>query len=319
MDRIGVYLELKDGNVKPTNFELLTLVQQAGREVTGIMFGDDPASVLAGVAEYRVNELVHVGGLGGDGYKPEVWAAHLADVIRERGLGDCLATCSAQGRDLFSRVAARLEAALVNDCTSVDLEARTATKPMYGGKVIARIRMTSDCRLYTLRPNSIIPAPAGGGGAPEVIPLKAGTVASGIEIREIVKDIADKIDLTEAKIIISGGRGMGSAESFAVLQKLAESLGAALGASRAAVDAGYATQDMQVGQTGKTVNPVLYIACGISGAVQHFAGMKTSKVIVAVNKDPEAPIFEKADYGIVGDVFEVVPLLTEEFGRALSE
>jgi len=319
MEKTGVYLELKDGNVKPTNFELLTLAQQAGREVTGIMFGDDPAATLAAISEYRVNELVHVGGLGGGGYQPELWAAQLAEVIQQRGLGDCLATCSAQGRDLLSRVAARLEAALVNDCTSVDLDARIADKPMYGGKLVARVRLAGDCRLYTLRPNSIIPAPANGGGSPEVIAVSADAVASGIKIREIVKDISERIELTEAKIIVTGGRGMGSAESFGVLKELAAVLGAALGASRAAVDAGYATQDMQVGQTGKTVNPVLYVACGVSGAIQHFAGMKTSKVIVAVNKDPEAPIFEKADYGIVGDVFEVVPLLTEEFRRALRE
>ena len=204
-------------------------------------------------------------------------------------------------------------------CTDLKIDSGNliATRPIFAGKAFVDVRFETPIQMATARPNSFIPKETGG---------TATVVAKNIEpgelravMKEIVKGKSDKVDLTEAPIIVSGGRAMQTGDNFKILQELADVLGATVGASRAAVDSGYVPHDMQVGQTGKTVNPNLYIACGISGAIQHLAGMRTSKVIVAINKDAEAPIFTKADYGIVGDLFQIIPLLTQEFKRVLAE
>jgi electron transfer flavoprotein alpha subunit len=218
---------------------------------------------------------------------------------------------SAAGRDLFARLAAIRELPLVSDAVGIDFGAQTVRKSHFSGKTFATIKVNTDILLCTLRPNTIeavaaeISAEAGSFEAPEEDP-------GFVEILEVQAGGGGKVDLTEAAVIVTGGRPIGSAENFKLLEACAAPLGAAVGASRAAVDAGFAPHGMQVGQTGKTVSPKLYIACGLSGSVQHFAGMKTSKVIVAINTDKDAPIFEKCDYGIVGDLFEVVPILTEK-------
>lgn len=318
VNSLGVYIELKAGEVKKTNLELLTLAHQAGRAATAIVFADDPGAYAEQLAAYGVGQVIHVSGLNGPCPCPETLAGNLAGIIRDQGIRDFICTHSAQGKDLLPRVAARLEAPLVTDCIGIDFDSGVATKPIYAGKVIAEIKLTGDHRLFTLRPNTITPEPAPESRSPEIKAVPATPETPLAEIKEVVKGVAGQIDLTEAQIIISGGRGMKSKENFKLLEEIAGCLGAAVGASRAAVDAEYASQDMQVGQTGKTVNPVLYIACGISGAIQHFAGMKTSKVIVAVNKDPEAPIFKKADFGIVGDLFDVLPVLAEELRKVIS-
>ncbi len=319
MSSLGVYIELKDGKVKKTALELLTLAHQAGREAVVVLFANDPGACTDDLAVYGAAKIVHVTGLNGQQPSPETLADSLAKVITDERLGDFIAAHSAAGKDLLPRVAARLEAPLASDCTGVDFDTATATRPMYAGKVIAQVKLTGPNRLYTLRPNTITPEPAAQASSPQVQAVAAEVGADLSAVKEVVKGVAGRIDLTEAEIIISGGRGMKSKENFALLEQAADVLGAAVGASRAAVDAEYATQDMQVGQTGKTVNPVLYIACGISGAIQHFAGMKTAKVIVAINKDPEAPIFAKADFGIVGDLFEVLPVLTEELRKVVDK
>lgn len=318
MSSLGIYIELKEGKIKKTNLELLTLARQSGREVQAVIFAQDVGAYLEELKEYRLQRVLQVSGLNGQTYHPETVARGLAEIIQNRGISDFICIHSAQGKDLLPRVAARLEAPLATDCIGINFEDGIATKPMYAGKVIARIRLSGEHRLYTLRPNIVTPEKVPESVAPEIESVSLSPETTLSKVKETVKCVAGRIDLTEAQIIVSGGRGMKSKENFKVLEELASVLGAALGASRAAVDAEYASQDMQVGQTGKTVNPVLYIACGISGAIQHFAGMKTSKVIVAVNKDPEAPIFKKADYGIVGDLFEVVPLLKEELRKVVK-
>jgi electron transfer flavoprotein alpha subunit len=229
------------------------------------------------------------------------------------GYSHVLFPATAAGRNAAPRVAARLDVAQLSDVTKV-LASDTFERPIYAGNAIATVQSTDAVKVITVRSTGFDAAPAtGGSAAVETVAAVADSGKSAFVGRELTK--SDRPELTAAKIIVSGGRALGSAEQFtAVLTPLADKLGAALGASRAAVDAGYAPNDWQVGQTGKIVAPNLYIACGISGAIQHLAGMKDSKVIVAINKDPEAPIFSVADYGLEADVFEAVPQLTAALG-----
>ena len=210
---------------------------------------------------------------------------------------------------------------MASDVTSLEMKADkvAASRPLFAGKVLADVEITGPRPyIYTVRPNALELPSNASAGAGKLTPVKGNTGDIRAAIKEIVASTSSKVDLAEASIIVSGGRAMKSADNFKILEALADVLGATVGASRAAVDSGYAPHSMQVGQTGKTVSPSLYIACGISGSIQHFAGMRTSKVIVAVNTDPDAPIFQKADYGIVGDLFKIVPIMTEEFKKLLS-
>ncbi len=314
MANIGLYIELKDGAFKKSNRELLSLARQGAHHVHAVVFCADIHSYLEDLK--GVQTVIQVSGTN-LAYQPERYARTLATIIEEFKLDAFCGIYSAQGKDLFPRLAATLKAGLVNDCLSVDLGARTAVKPVYSGKLLAEYQVDGERALFTVRPN-VIPITSATGGQPEI---KSAVLDGGepkTRIVEVIKSASQKVDLTEAEIIVSGGRAMKAKENFAILEELAKVLNAGVGASRAAVDAGFAGSDIQVGQTGKVVNPKLYIACGISGAIQHFVGMKTSKVIVAVNKDSEAPIFKKADYGIVGDLFTVVPLLKEEIKKALG-
>jgi electron transfer flavoprotein alpha subunit len=221
---------------------------------------------------------------------------------------------SPKGRDLLARVAAILDAPLVQDCLNIHPADGTVTKSHFSGRTTATLRLKGRPWVCSLRPNSVEPVPA-----PAVATLETfrapSTNSARICVRAVKTGGRGTADLAEANVIITGGRAIGSADNFQMLRECAAELGAAVGASRAAVDAGYAPHSMQVGQTGKTVSPKLYIACGVSGAVQHFAGMKTSKVIVAINSDKDAPIFGKSNYGILGDLFEVVPVLTDVLRR----
>jgi electron transfer flavoprotein alpha subunit len=221
------------------------------------------------------------------------------------------------GRDLAPRVAARLGLGLISDCTGVEVNGEEIVfiRPVYAGKLFQKKKVKEGIIFASIRPNNIVKGEPNAQRTANVIETQVTITDIRTIIKDVVKKTTGKLDLTEAKIIVSGGRGVKSAEGFNQLYELAEVLGAAVGASRAACDAGYCDYAMQVGQTGKVVTPDLYIACGISGAVQHLAGMSNSKIIVAINKDPEAPIFRVADYSIVGDLFEVVPLLIEEFKK----
>jgi electron transfer flavoprotein alpha subunit len=315
MANIGLYIELKKGGFKKANRELLTLAAKSGHKVHAVVFCADPQPYMDELRGVQVVVQVQGADLS---YQPDRYAATLAAVIEEFKLDAFLGAFSAQGKDLFPRLAAKAKAGLISDCLAVDLEKRQAIKPVYSGKLLAEYRVEGQRALFTVRPNVIPVEAVVAGSAPELKSMALDMTEPRTRIVEVIQSASQRVDLTEAEIIVSGGRAMKARENFVILEDLAKVLNAGVGASRAAVDAGFASSDMQVGQTGKVVNPKLYIACGISGAIQHFVGMKTSKVIVAINKDPEAPIFKKADYGIVGDLFTVVPLLKEEIKKAIG-
>jgi electron transfer flavoprotein alpha subunit len=314
MANIGLYIELKEGVFKKSNRELLSLARKSGQSVHAVIFCADLQPYLPELQGIQTVIQVQGPDLA---YQPDRYAQTLADIIAAFKLESFCGIFSAQGKDLFPRLAAKAGASLVNDCLAVDLAARKAVKPVYSGKLLAEYQVNDERALFTIRPNVIAVEGSPAATSPEIKTFALNAAPLKTTIVQLVKSAAKKIDLTEAEAIVSGGRAMKNKENFAVLEDLAACLKAGVGASRAAVDAEYASADMQVGQTGKVVNPKLYIACGISGAIQHFVGMKTSKIIVAINKDPEAPIFKKADYGIVGDLFVVVPLLRDEIKKIL--
>jgi len=309
MSKVGILIETENNTVKETNFGVMTAA--AGSEIFALVFDGDAAAVKDKLAEYGATSIVNITSTGDLASSPDLEAQVLAEVIEHFKLDALLGTASAIGKDLFARVAAIVDEPLISDCVKVDLEEKTAIKPHFSGKTLARLKVNSSLFLCTIRPNSIDAAAAPGAG--EIIEYSAAAADPGlVKIVETKKAGHGKVDLIEAPIIVTGGRAIKSAENFSMLDGCAEKIGAAVGASRGAVDAGYAPHTMQVGQTGKTVSPRLYIACGVSGAIQHLVGMKTSQVIVAINTDKDAPIFSKCDYGIVGDIFEVVPALTSK-------
>jgi electron transfer flavoprotein alpha subunit len=256
-------------------------------------------------------------------YTPEAYTAILADLIKKQEPDIVLLGASAQGKELAAKLAARLETGMAQDCVEFRLEngLLIAKRPLYAGKVYADVVCeTARPQMAAARPNVLAVAEPDPGRQAEIVAVPVELKPDDLRttLVELLPDASGKVDLTEATFIVSGGRGMKTAENFQVLEELAGVIGASVGASRSAVDAGWRSHTDQVGQTGKVVCPNLYIACGISGAIQHLAGMGSSKVIVAINKDPDAPIFQKADYGIVGDLFEIVPVLKEEFKKILS-
>lgn len=319
--KILVFCEQREGKLKPSCIEALSLSYQladeSSVELASIVIGDGITDANQLLGQYGAKKVYQVDHQDLALYNPINYLKAFEDVVKEFNPDTILGIASPMGRDLFPRLAARLDAGLLTDITAINVTENGfvgGTKPMYAGKVLAQVGYTDHCKIKmaTLRPNVFSAQKKD--VATEVINKDfSSPEESKIKTIEITKGKSEKADLTEAVRIISGGRSLGSADNFNILHECAEVLGATVGASRAAVDAGYAMHSMQVGQTGKTVNPSLYIACGISGAIQHMAGMKTSKVIVAVNTDKDAPIFSIADYGIVGDLFEVVPLLTKKF------
>jgi len=309
MARTGILIEIENNVVKETSFGVMTAA--AGQEIYALVLGHDVSAVKNVLAEYGATVIVNITAPGDTSSSPDLQAQILAAAVKEYNLETLLGTASTTGKDLFARMAAILDEPLVSDCVQVNIADKTVKKSHFSGKTFATLKVNGSIFLCTIRPNSIEPVPSSGAG--EIVEFTSDVADPGlIKIVEVKKDAGEKLDLTEAPVIITGGRAIKAAENYQMLEACAKKLGAAVGASRAAVDAGYAPHSMQVGQTGKTVSPRLYIACGVSGAVQHFAGMKTSKVIVAINEDKDAPIFSKCDYGIVGDIFDVVPVLTEK-------
>jgi electron transfer flavoprotein alpha subunit len=312
MANIGVLIETDEGNVKDTNFGVLTAARgQGGATVIAFMLDGSAEGAGDALGKYGAQKVVQLSADGADlSASPDLKAAVLAGAIDKYGLNALLGLASARGRDIFARLAAKLDLPLASDCLAVDLATGVVTKSHFSGKTLATVKMSGNVMLCAIRPNAIEALEA-----PAQAAIESYTVAvqdpGRLKVVEVKKEAAGKVDLTEAAVIVTGGRPIASADNYKILSDCAQLLGGAIGASRAAVDAGFAPHSMQVGQTGKTVSPRLYIGCGLSGSVQHFAGMKTSKVIVAINTDKDAPIFEKCDYGIVGDLFEVVPVLTE--------
>ncbi len=255
-------------------------------------------------------------------YRGEVWTPVVAELAAKEFPQAILAPVTTRQREMMARLAARLGAGLSADSTALALEdgKLVATRPVYAGKLLSRVTWGKAPWLVTLRPNVFRPAEAQAGAAAQVERPTVSIPAEGMRLVERREEAATGLpELAEAEIVVSGGRGMKGPENFVILEELAKVIGAAVGASRAAVDAGWRPHRYQIGQTGRTISPKLYLGFGISGAIQHLAGMRTSKVICAVNKDPEAPIFKIADYGIVGDLFEVAPLLTAEFKKLLEK
>ncbi|MEE9120353.1 MAG: electron transfer flavoprotein subunit alpha/FixB family protein [Syntrophobacteria bacterium] len=317
MEKIGILVEIKDGEIKKANYGVITGAWGNDHELYALVLDGCGPTYKDDLQEYGVQKIIDISAKKGTiQWNPELWARAVIHTMNHFGINTLFGLTSAQGKDLLPRIAASLDAPLVMDCTSVNVAERTVTKSQFSGKMTARIRLNGTQCIYGIRPNAIEPKPAP--CEVEVIRHQVSVEGEQMVIQQIKEGELTGVDLTEADIIISGGRAMGGAENLRVLHECAEVMGAAVGASRAAVDSGYAPHDMQVGQTGKTVSPKLYIACGISGSIQHFAGMKTSGAIVAINTDPDAPIFEKCDYGIVGDLFEIVPILTRQLKETLG-
>lgn len=320
MANILVLTELSGSSVKPVTLEILGKVQGHNTEVACL--GELTKEAIEQLTKFGAAKIHTLKGENLKKYSPEGYAQAYKDFIQGQSYDYIFAGATSQGKDLIPRLAGLFDAGMVSEVTGfvMDGENFSGTRPLFAGKCLAKVEIKGPRpHFITVRPNSLglLEDPQSGPAEQNSTNVNAGTIRA--LIKEIIKGTSEKLDLTEANIIVSGGRAMKNSENFKILHQLADVLGATVGASRAAVDSGYAEHSMQVGQTGKTVSPSLYIACGISGAIQHLAGMRTSKVIVAINTDPDAPIFTKADYGIVGDLFTIVPLLTEEFKKVLNK
>ena len=319
--KVLVLGEVRDGALRNVSFEAVAAAKTAaeGGEVVGMLIGDSVSALGAELIQYGADRVITVEDEKLKQYTPDGFSQAVMAVIDQEKPEGLIFGHTALGKDLAPKVAAKLSSGLISDVTALEAAGGNLvfTRPIYSGKAFEKKIVTDGIIFATIRPNNISPL--------EKDELRKGDVASlSVEIKdlrtiikEVVRKASEGVDLSEAKVVIAGGRGVKSEEGFGPLKELAKVLNGAVGASRGACDADYCDYSLQIGQTGKVVTPDLYIACGISGAIQHLAGMSNSKVIVAINKDPEANIFKVADYGIVGDLFEVVPMLTEEFKKLL--
>ncbi len=322
MSNVLVFTEFANGALKKGSLELLSAARQSGMKIQALALGAGAKNLAEALGKEGVDELFVADDAKLDKYNPELFAELVATLLTEQKPAVVLASSTMLARDLFPRVAAHMNVGVSSDCTELELNTDGLVKvrrPMYAGKCTAEVSFeNSSTKIVLMRPNQLVVTLSTTLKNPIVTSLPIPTKDLMAMIKDVVKGTSGKLDLTEANIIVSGGRGMKEASNFKLLEDLADVLGATVGASRAVVDAGWVPHTMQVGQTGKTVAPTLYIAAGISGAIQHLAGMSGAKVIVAINKDANAPIFQKATYGLVGDVFEILPKLTEEFKKLLQ-
>jgi electron transfer flavoprotein alpha subunit len=324
-NNVLVVAEDKTGALKKISFEMLGVAQdiasKLGGKVEAALIGSGVTGLAESLGQYGATKVYVTDDAKFVTYSPDGYAQAIATIAQKAEPAVILMAATTRGRDLSPRVAAKLHSGLASDCIGFDVGSDgrlLITRPIYAGKAIAQVRIKSNPQMATVRPN-VFPVPAADVSKKAAVEAVPVTVEPKAVVKETLMEAGAKLDVAEANIIVTGGRGMKTPENFAILEDLAKVLGGAVGASRAAVDAGWRPHSDQVGQTGKTVSPTLYIACGLSGSIQHMAGMRTSKVIVAINKDSEAPIFKIADYGIVGDLFDVVPLLTEEFKKVLKD
>jgi electron transfer flavoprotein alpha subunit len=316
MATILTFAEQRDGKLRRASLETVSeakrLAAPLGAAVTAVVIAPGGEALADELAAYGADTVQVFDDAGFAAYATESYARALAQAVSETKAGVVLLPFTALGKDLAPRVAAKLGAGLASDCValSVDDGRLSARRPIYAGKAYATVEWAGEPKIATLRPNVFALGQPDSSRKAQVVKSTADASARA-KVTAVKASAAGKIQLTEAQVIVSGGRGLKGPEHFHLVEELAEALGAATGASRAVVDAGWVDHSMQVGQTGKTVSPTLYVACGISGAIQHLAGMSSSKFIVAINKDADAPIFKVANYGLLGDVFEILPKLTE--------
>jgi electron transfer flavoprotein alpha subunit len=312
MADVLVLVDSVDGTVKKATFELLTAARQLGEPAAVVVGAPGTAGPLKEqLAKYGAAKVYVAEGEEIAGYSVAPRAEALAAVVEQASPAAVLVSSTPENKEIAARLAVKIDSGLLYDAVGLDGDGR-ATQQIFGASITTTSKVTRGVPVITVRPNSF--APEESAGAAEEVPV-AVTVSDAAKAARIVDTVVEekgsRPQLSDASVVVSGGRGIGNADNFAIIEKLADSLNAAVGASRAVVDAGWVPHSMQVGQTGVTVSPQLYVAVGISGAIQHRAGMQTSKTIVAINKDPEAPIFELADFGVVGDLFQVVPQATE--------
>lgn len=320
---IWIVVDQRESAIKKVSYELLSegrkIADQLGEELAAVLLGSGVADQAASLGEYGADKVYVVDNNLLANYTTDGYTNVLAALAGKYEPAAILLGCTVNGRDLAAQVAQRLNTGLMSDCIDLELVdgQLVLTRPVYAGKALVKA-CCSDARpaMATIRPNIFSIEPVAKTAEVITEDIDPGNIRQ--VVKEVIKQASTRPELTEANVIVSGGLGMKAPENFKTLEELADVLGAAVGASRAAVDAGWVGHSFQVGQTGKAVTPTLYIACGISGAIQHLAGMSSSKCIVAVNKDPEANIFKVADYGIVGDLFEVVPVLKEELAKILA-
>ncbi|MGX1470532.1 electron transfer flavoprotein alpha subunit [Bacillus sp. 153480031-1] len=317
--KVVVLGESRDGKLRNVTFEAIAAAHKVaeGGEVIGVLIGDDVKGLADELLYYGADHVMIVEHPHLSYYTSDGFAQALQAILDQVDPDAVLFGHTSIGKDLSPKIAARLQTGLISDAIDVSVtgELLVFTRPIYSGKAFEKVISTDRLLLATIRPNNVAPHERDTSRGGEVTPVSVDIQNLRTIVKEVIKKTSEGVDLSEAKVIVAGGRGVKSKEGFEPLNELAETLGAAVGASRGACDADYCDYALQIGQTGKVVTPDLYIACGISGAIQHLAGMSNSKVIVAINKDPEAEIFKIADYGIVGDLFEVVPLLNEELKK----
>ncbi|MDA7027146.1 electron transfer flavoprotein subunit alpha/FixB family protein [Bacillus sp. CLL-7-23] len=317
--KVIVLGECRDGSLRNVTFEALAAGKKIaeGGEVIGVLIGESVSAYTNEMIHYGADKVLMAEDPALKTYTADGFSQAFLAVFEQEKPDAVVFGHTATGKDLSPKLAARMDAGLVSDAIDVSVTGGNIifTRPIYSGKAFEKIVSTDQPILATIRPNNIEPLEKDENRTGTVDSISVNLKDIRTVIKEVVKKTSEGVDLSEAKIIVAGGRGVKSADGFKPLQELAEVLGGAVGASRGACDADYCDYSLQIGQTGKVVTPDLYIACGISGAIQHLAGMSNSKIIVAINKDPEADIFNIADYGIVGDLFEIVPLLTEEFKK----